>query len=56
MHYGVNYLGHFYLTHQLWNKINQSSFFRVLNVSSITHRRVLGFFQPTTLDLKDLNF
>jgi NAD(P)-dependent dehydrogenase (short-subunit alcohol dehydrogenase family) len=39
MHYGINYLGHFLLTYLLWNKLNKSKFFRIINTSSITHKR-----------------
>ena len=38
MQWGVNHLGHFYLTSLLWHKIQKSSFFRVINVSSIAHK------------------
>lgn len=43
MQWGVNHLGHFYLTYLLWNKISKSDFFRIVNVSSLAHKKLLGF-------------
>jgi NAD(P)-dependent dehydrogenase (short-subunit alcohol dehydrogenase family) len=43
MQWAVNHLGHFYLTYLLWNKIQKSNFFRIINVSSLAHKRILGF-------------
>ena len=48
--YGINHLGHFYLTHCLWSKLNKSSFYRIINVSSLAHKRVMGFLSAPTLD------
>ena len=56
MHYGVNHLGHFYLTHLLWPKLQKSSFFRVINVSSLAHAKNLGFVGKTHINFDDLNF
>ena len=56
MHCGINYMGHFYLTHLLWEKLQNSKEFRVINLSSITHRKVLGFFSPPKLNIDDINF
>ena len=56
MQYGINHLGHFYLTHLLWPKLNKSNFFRVINISSITHKNLLGFFGTPKPDFNDMNF
>jgi NAD(P)-dependent dehydrogenase (short-subunit alcohol dehydrogenase family) len=56
MQYGINHLGHFYLTHLLWPKLTKSEFFRVINISSMAHKRILGFFSKTTINFDDLNF
>ena len=56
MQYGVNHLGHFYLTHLLWRKLNNSPFFRVINVSSLAHKKVLGFLGQPTLDFENINY
>ena len=42
MQWGVNHLGHFYLTFLLWSKIKKSENFRVVNVSSLAHKRTMG--------------
>jgi len=55
-HFGVNYLGHFYLTYLLWDKIVKSNFFRIVNISSITHKRYVGFLGKVTLDFNNINF
>ena len=55
-HYAVNCLGHFYLTYLLREKLLRSSFFRIVNTTSIAHKRILGFFQTTKLNFNDLNF
>ena len=44
MQWAVNHLGHFYLTYLLWNKVLQTENFRVVNLSSLAHKRLLGFF------------
>lgn len=56
MQWGVNHLGHFYLTYLLWPKIKKSSEFRVVNVSSLAHKFVFGFFGQTKLDFDNINF
>jgi hypothetical protein len=38
MQWGVNHLGHFYLTYLLWDKITASSSFRVVSVASLAHK------------------
>jgi len=42
LQWAVNNLGYFYLTYLLWNKIQKSDYFRVINVSSTAHRRTIG--------------
>lgn len=54
--YGVNHLGHFYLTHLLWNQLNKADFFRIINVASIGHKKLNGFGATPTLNLDDVNF
>ncbi|KAL4506986.1 hypothetical protein ABPG72_001407 [Tetrahymena utriculariae] len=46
---GVNYFGHFLLTHLLLDRLKSSSQFRVINVSSVAH--LAG-----TIDFQDLHF
>jgi NAD(P)-dependent dehydrogenase (short-subunit alcohol dehydrogenase family) len=43
MQWGVNHLGHFYLTYLLWSKLLASTFFRIINVSSVAHKKLFGF-------------
>jgi len=50
MHWAVNHLGHFYLTYLLWSKLNKSNFFRVINMSSVSHKRILGFIENPNID------
>lgn len=56
MQWGINHLGHFYLTYLLWDKIKKSEYFRIVNVSSLAHKFIYGFFGKTTLDWNNLNF
>ena len=56
MQWGVNHLGHFYLTYLLWPKITAASNFRVINVSSLAHKRLVGFGPTPTLDFKNINW
>lgn len=56
MQWGVNHVGHFYLTFLLWKKLTASSFFRITNVSSLTHKRLLGFGKEPNPDWKNINF
>lgn len=48
IHFGVNFLGHYYLTHLLWGMLEKSDRMRVANLSSIGHNDVKQF------DLKHL--
>ena len=56
MHFGINFFGHFYLTYLLWPKLKKSKFFRVINLTSITHKRILGFFSKTSINFDDVNY
>ena len=57
MHCGINFLGHYLLTHYLWPKLNSAPFFRVINVSSIAHLRVQSFKKYVDFfDLDNINF
>ncbi len=56
MQWGVNHLGHFYLTYHLWSKIKLSNNFRIVNVSSLAHKRVLGFYTEPTVDIQNIDF
>lgn len=56
MMYGVNHLGHFYLTYLLMNLLEKSMFFRIVNVSSMAHKRLLGFGSRPEIDWANLNF
>lgn len=48
-HFGINYLGHFYLTYLLLDKIVDSKESRVINLSSIAHK--MG-----TINFEDINY
>lgn len=56
MQYAVNHLGHFYLTNLLWPKLKRSEHFRVINVSSLAHKKLSGFLPGVTLNFDDMNF
>lgn len=56
MQWGINHLGHFYLTHLLWAKIKKSEQFRVVNVSSLAHKKIYGFVGDPGLDWENINF
>lgn len=42
MQIGINHFGHFYLTFKLWSLLKKSESFRVINVSSLAHKRTNG--------------
>jgi NAD(P)-dependent dehydrogenase (short-subunit alcohol dehydrogenase family) len=48
MQMGTNHLGHFYLTHLLWDRLKNAEEFRVINLSSKAHK---GFGFPKKKDL-----
>lgn len=54
MQWGVNHLGHFYLTSLLWPKVKLSKAFRVVNVSSLAHK--LAMPKKPTVDFENINF
>lgn len=56
MQWGINHLGHFYLTQLLWPKVKKSEQFRVVNVSSLAHKKIYGFFGDPGLDWENINF
>jgi NAD(P)-dependent dehydrogenase (short-subunit alcohol dehydrogenase family) len=56
MQWGVNHLGHFYLTYLLWSKIRSSAFFRIVNVSSMGHKQMFGVGPQPTVDWQNINF
>ena len=56
MQWGVNHLGHFYLTYLLWPKIKKSEKFRVVNVSSIGHKKNWMRKINPTPDFDDVNY
>lgn len=56
MQWGVNHLGHYYLTSLLWGKIKASDKFRIINVSSLAHKRLLGFGGEPKPDWENINF
>ncbi len=49
---GVNFVGHFYLTHLLWRLFKDSSRLRIVNVSSIAHHCVLRYDTETSKKLR----
>lgn len=56
MDFGINYLGHFYLTYLLWPLLNKAKNFRVVNISSVTHKKkYFTMWGRPELDLDDLN-
>ena len=50
MQFGVNHLGHFYLTYLLWNLLKKSPEPRITTTSSLAHER-----NGSVLDFDDLN-
>lgn len=56
MQWGVNHLGHFYLTHLLWAKLTASPYFRIINVSSLAHKRLMGFGPEVRPDWQNIDF
>lgn len=56
MQWGVNHLGHFYLTHLLWDKVQKSKAFRVVNVSSLAHKYLYVYFGQPKVDFDNINY
>lgn len=56
MQWGVNHLGHFYLTYLLWDKVKKSGSYRVLNVSSLAHKRLFVYTGQPGLDFDNINY
>jgi len=53
-HIGVNYLGHFLLTELLLDTLKSSAPSRIVNVSSVAHAGMRGYYGE--IDFDDLNF
>jgi len=56
MQFGVNHIGHFYLTYLLYPKLKNTDFFRIINLSSLAHKKLNGFFGAVTPNWEDPNF
>lgn len=56
MHHGINHQGHFYLTYLLWEKLQKSQYFKIINVSSRVQKYYAMYFWETSLDLNNINF
>lgn len=56
MNYGVNHVGHFYLTYLLWNKLNQANSWKIVNVSSSAHAALVPCLTDPTIDFDNINF
>lgn len=52
----VNYIGHVYLTYLLWDKLKASSFFRVVNVASSAHKKIMSMGPEPKLDFENIQF
>ena len=42
MQMGINHIGHFYLTSQLWDLMKNTTDLRIVNVSSLAHKGFMG--------------
>ena len=56
MQWAINHLGHFYLTYLLWDRVRKAEKIRVVNVSSLAHKKIYGFFGDVRLEWGNLNF
>lgn len=56
MQYGVNHMGHFYLTYLLYPKLIKSDYFKIVNVSALAHKMEIGNFQRPDINFDDMNF
>lgn len=56
MQYAVNHLGHAYLVSLLMGKLKKSDCFRIINVSSLAHKKEGGLLKVPKVNFQDVNF